>query len=87
MTTADKLVKDANYKQAIDLYYDIWYDTENVAAGYNAAILFEVHGQIDKAIALMKEVARKTGNPKAVQEVARLERVKLEYAKAASQIK
>lgn len=87
METADRLVKDANYKQAIDLYYDIWYDTENVAAGYNAAILFEVHGQIDKAISLMKEVARKTGNPKAIQEVARLERVKVEYAKAASQIK
>lgn len=86
MEEINELVKKKFYEDARDAYLDIWAETENVAAGYNAAIMFEITGDIDRAIGLMSEVAKKTKNERALAEVKRLQRTKAESEAAADQL-
>ena len=72
MEQADELVKGRIYDAALDLFLEVWDDTGNPAAGFNAAILYEITGDLDTAIAQMKEVARRTGEKKAMREYNRL---------------
>lgn len=82
---AKEYIKDSLYKKALNLYLEMWYDSSNYSAGYNAAIVYEVLGQFDSAIAVIKDVYDATGNPDAYSEYQRLKSVKAEYQKAASQ--
>jgi tetratricopeptide (TPR) repeat protein len=83
--TAEQYIKSSQYKQALDLYTTMWYDSGSFAAGYNAAILYEVMGQYDSALALMKEVYDATRNPDAYEAYQRLQRVKIEAEEASKQ--
>ncbi|MGM0432075.1 MAG: DUF6340 family protein, partial [Spirochaetota bacterium] len=83
---AEKLIKSSQYKKALDLYLELWYDSEILAAGYNAAILYEVMGQYDSALSLMKEVHDTTGNPDAYQQYLRLQQVSREADEAKQQL-
>ena len=82
---AEELIKNSQYQQALDIYLDLWYSSTNMAAGFNAAIVYEVLGQFDQAIAIMEEVHDTTRSPDAYTELLRLKNVKAEYLKAASQ--
>ncbi len=82
---AEEYIKNSQYDQALDIYLDLWYSNSNMAAGFNAAIIYEVLGQFDSAIGIIEEVHGQTHNPDAYTELLRLQRVKDEYAKAASQ--
>lgn len=83
--TAEQYIKDEMYKPALDLYLEMWYDKKNISAGFNAAIVYEVMGQFDSAISIMKDVYDATGSRDASQEYARLQKVKEEYQRAAAQ--
>lgn len=83
--TAEQYIKSSQYSQALEVYTNMWYDSRSFAAGYNAAILYEVMGQYDTAIALMRDVYDATGNPDAYEEYQRLQRVKIEAQEAAKQ--
>ena len=71
---ADALVKAGSYKSAQDAFTGIYQDTGSFAAGYNVALLIEVQGDREGAIAFLKRVYNDTGNPKATAEIARLQR-------------
>jgi hypothetical protein len=72
MEQADELVKGKLYDAALEIFLDVWQDTGNVAAGFNAAILYEITGDLERAIAQMKELVRLTGEQKAMREYNRL---------------
>lgn len=67
-----KQVQQGNYRYALQTYLEVYAGRRNFAAGYNAAILYEVAGDLAEAIALMQSVAAETGNPKAASEAERL---------------
>jgi hypothetical protein len=85
MKKLDELTKKRFYKDAMDGYLVIWKNKKNVAAGYNAAIMMEITGDIDGAIALMTEVANTAKNEKALNEIARLKKTKADAQAAADQ--
>jgi hypothetical protein len=85
MKKLDELTKKKFYADARDGYLTIWKNKQNVAAGYNAAIMMEITGDIDGAIALMTEVANTAKNEKALKEIDRLKKTQKEAAAAASQ--
>ncbi len=83
--TAKEFIKSSMYKNALNLYLEMWYESGNTSAGFNAAIVYEVLGQFDSAIAVIKDVYDSTGLPDAYKEYKRLEQVKAESQKAAQQ--
>lgn len=85
MEQADKLVKDGFYQKAHELYAKIYAEKKNFAAGYNAAIMLEILGDLDKAIVSMKALADESLNPKALQEQKRMETTAAETKRAATQ--
>jgi hypothetical protein len=87
METADQLVKDRNYEQALSLYLEIWHSNRNYAAGYNAAVLYEVMGQLQQAVSLMQDVANQTKNPDAYRKLSQLENELQVYNEAVTQIR
>jgi hypothetical protein len=74
MKDAYRLVKAESYRVALNSYLSIYGAYNNFAAGYNAAILYEVIGDLDSAAGMMEELLDETGNPKASTELARLRR-------------
>ncbi len=56
MKRASALAKAGNFTQARDIFLQRWHATTNLAAGYNAAILYEVEGDLEKAIKLLGEI-------------------------------
>jgi hypothetical protein len=72
MEQADELVKGRVYDAALEIFLDVWAQSRNPAAGFNAAILYEITGSLDSAIELMNEVVRATGEKKAMREYNRL---------------
>jgi len=85
MQKLDELTKKKFYQDALNGYLAVWKNKQNVAAGYNAAIMREITGDIDGAIALMTEVANTTKNEKALKEIDRLKNSKQEAEAAAAQ--
>jgi TolB-like protein len=67
------LVKNGNYRQAFSRYQDIYGQSNEFAAGYNAAIMTEALGDMKGAIALMNSLFDDTGNPIAKKEAQRLQ--------------
>jgi len=71
---ADALVKAGSYRSAQDAFLGIYHDTDSFAAAYNVALLIEVQGDREGAAAFLQEVYNVTGNPRAMTEIARLQR-------------
>ncbi len=86
MEHADDMVKNNNYHGAVQEFLNVWYDTRNFAAGYNASILYEALGELDKAVSLMREVASMTGERKAFRELNRLVAARDDYYRAIEQV-
>ncbi|MCF7946673.1 MAG: hypothetical protein K9K80_01915 [Spirochaetia bacterium] len=86
MDAAEEFVKNKQYQKALDIYTQVWYKNRNFAAGYNAAIMFEVMGKMDDAVTMMKEVYSETQERKAYSAYNRLVRRREEYNKAREQI-
>jgi len=85
MEQADDLVKGKVYDSALEIFLDVWQQNGNVAAGFNAAILYEVTGQLDMAISQMKSVVDRTADKKAMREYNRLLTVKQEQERLKAQ--
>jgi hypothetical protein len=88
MKDADALVKDGAYGRALDAYLKIWARSFNPAAGVNAAIMYEVTGQLDDAVDFLeKTVLKKIPNEKATKELERLKRAQVDAERLAEQTK
>ncbi|MBN2553635.1 MAG: hypothetical protein JXB06_12740 [Spirochaetales bacterium] len=72
MEQADELVKGKIYDSALEIFLSVWRGDGNVAAGFNAAIIYEVIGNLDMAISQMKSVVERTADKKAIREYHRL---------------
>lgn len=69
---ANRLVKQSKYDEAYLLYIKEWDANRTFKAGYNAAIILEILGNLPGAVKLMKEVVVKTGHEKAIYDYSRL---------------
>jgi hypothetical protein len=85
MEQADEMVKGKIYDSALEIFLTVWRENGNVAAGFNAAILYEVTGQLDLAIELMKNVVDATADKKAMREYNRLLTVRQEQERLQEQ--
>jgi len=85
MEQADELVKGKVYDSALEIFLNVWQGNRNVAAGHNAAILYEVTGQLDAAIEQMKIVVDATADNRAMREYNRLLTVKQEQERLREQ--
>ena len=72
LKAADELVKGNRYADALGIFLKVWDDTKNPAAGVNAGIMYEVTGDLDSALIVVKEVADKTGDSTAMGQYKRL---------------
>jgi hypothetical protein len=72
------LVKNGSYKSAQEAFQRIYQDTGSFEAGYNVAILIEIQGDLEGALAFMQEVYYQTGNLKARDGANRIQR-ELDY--------
>jgi hypothetical protein len=69
------LVKEGSYKAALDAYLGIYERYGSFAAAENASILHEALGDTRAAADLMQQAYRETGNPGAMNVLARLNRI------------
>jgi hypothetical protein len=76
MKEAAKLAGKAEYARALAAYDEVYADSGNYAAGYDAAIVAELLGDLDGAIARMEGMVGKGSGDKAAAELARMERRK-----------
>jgi len=83
MKAAQAQVKEGAYKAALDTYLGIYNENKNIAAAINASILYEALGETRTAANFMQDVLSATGNPKARDVLARLNRELQEMAGAA----
>lgn len=67
MERADKLAKDGYLKESYNTFYDVYKKCGLFEAGYNAAMILMVSGDLNGAEALMGDVYNNTGNIKASQ--------------------
>jgi hypothetical protein len=81
MKTAKAMLKEKSFRSAYTLYTNIYHDSLNFAAGFNAALCTEILGDIEEAAALMQQLWEDTGNLKAQQELARIQSVIADAAK------
>ncbi len=86
MDRADTLIQEGLQHEALRLYLQVWYETGNFAAAYNAAILHEMFGEVNKAVSLMREAAARTGERNAFRELERLLEVQRQYYRALEQM-
>ncbi|MDR3020621.1 MAG: hypothetical protein LBU66_06935 [Treponema sp.] len=84
MKDAHTLVKEGNYRSAIDSYLGIYQAYKNIAAALNAGILYEAVGETQAAADLLRSVYSDTGNPRANVELSRLHRILADQAAIAS---
>jgi len=75
MKVAEAQVKSGSYKQALDYYLSIYERYKSVAAAENASILFEALGETPNAAGFMQQVFNDTGNPRARDVLARLNKI------------
>lgn len=86
MKAADRYVKGGIYDSALDIYLDVWKSSKNVAAGYNAAILYEVTGDLDAGITLMKQVVDAHPERRIMKEYNRMLNAKQEQERLLKQL-
>lgn len=71
---ADKMVKAGLVEDAYMLFTQIYRQTANFAAGYNAALLVQAFGSLEDARAEMDALNRATADPRATRALAELDR-------------
>jgi hypothetical protein len=86
MESARQHAKNGMYDRALELYIEVWNDSRNPAAGFNGAIMYEVTGDIDAAVSLMKEVVDRYPEKKIFREYNRLLGVREEQERLAEQL-
>ena len=86
MESAKQYAGNGVYDRALELYLKIWDSSGNPAAGYNGAIMYEVTGDIDAAVSLMKEVVDRYPDRKIMREYNRLIGVREEQKRLAEQL-
>jgi tetratricopeptide (TPR) repeat protein len=86
MQQAARLAKSGVYEEALAIYTEIWNESKNPAAGYNGAIVYEVTGNLDAAIALMKQTVGVSNEKRVAREYRRLLRVKEERKRLEEQL-
>jgi hypothetical protein len=86
MVSARQYARSGVYDRALELYLDVWDTTKNPAAGFNGAIMYEVTGNIDAAVSLMKDVADRYPEKKILREYNRLLGVREEQKRLAEQL-
>jgi hypothetical protein len=85
MKDALALVKEGNYKPALEAYLGIYERYKSAAAAENASILYESLGEAQRAADFMQQVFNDTGNPKARDVLVRLNRILQDRATLASE--
>ncbi|MDR2578583.1 MAG: hypothetical protein LBC70_07245 [Chitinispirillales bacterium] len=75
MKDALALVRVGNYRQALQAYLAIYERHKSMAAAENASVLHEAFGDVQVAADLMQKVFNETGNPRAREVLARLNKV------------
>jgi TolB-like protein len=68
------LLKDRSYRSAQEEFQRLYQETGIFEAGYNAALLIELQGNLEGALAYMRQVYYETGNPKAANAIDRIQR-------------
>ena len=63
---AEKLAKNGMIKEAQEKFASIYEQTQNYEAGYNAALLMQANGDLDKAFNFMKEISDKTADKQSI---------------------
>ncbi|MBN2050715.1 MAG: hypothetical protein JW760_09745 [Spirochaetales bacterium] len=86
METADQFVKVAKYNEALEIFLSVWQQTRNIAAGFNAAIMYEALGNLDQAIVQMNDVLNVYPEKKVFRSLERLKAAKVEREKAMAQL-
>jgi hypothetical protein len=84
MRNALEMVKAGSYMTALELYLGIYGEYKSVAAAYNASILHELVNDTGTAANYIQNVYNETGNPKAQEALARLNRILRDQAILAS---
>jgi curli biogenesis system outer membrane secretion channel CsgG len=84
MKNALDMVKAGSYSTALELYLGIYDEYKSVAAAYNASILHELVNDTWTAASYMQNVYNETGNPKALEALARLNKILKDQAVLAS---
>lgn len=84
---AKRLVRQANYDEAYLLYIKEWDVNRTFKAGYNAAVILEILGNLPGAVNLMKEVVVETGHDKAIYAYSRLNRTMEDQSRIKKQLK
>ena len=64
--TAETLAKNGMVKEAQDKFLNIYNETQNYEAAYNAAILMQAAGDLDNAYNFMKEISTLTGDKQSI---------------------
>jgi hypothetical protein len=83
---ADGLVRARAYEEALEMFLSVWEENGNFAAGYNAAILYEILGRLDEAIAQMQAVVAASGDRGAARQLQRLLAAKRDYQRLQEQM-
>jgi len=75
MKNASTQVKKGSYKSALESYLEIYQRYNSYAAAENASILYEALGDTQVAANLMQQAFNETGNPRAQDVLARLNKI------------
>jgi len=75
MKNALDMVKTGNYRIALETYLGIYEQYKSAAAAENASILYELLGDTKTAEYFMRQVYDETGNPRARNVLARLNKI------------
>lgn len=87
MKKARTLAEAGDLTGARKLYLRRWQTTHNIAAGYNAAVLFEAEGKLERAIKLLDEMITRTSDSSVVRERRRVARALKEKKAAEKQLR
>jgi len=68
----EQLVRAGLHEEALAVFLEAWAASGRLAAGYDAAILYEITGRLPEALAQMGEVLQATGDRKAARAYQRL---------------
>jgi hypothetical protein len=86
MDQAGRLARGKLYDRALELYLQEWERTRNPAAGHNAAIMYEVTGDLEAATALMKQVAELHPKRRILKQYQRLREAARQQERLAEQL-
>lgn len=86
LEVAYEAVKKGNPAVALDLFMHEWNRTKHIPSGYNAAIILDSMGEMERAIDLMRSVWQYSGNNTARMRLYEMERALEAHEKAQRQL-